>query len=277
LELATGKLVWKKHLAREFRQKTPTWGYTCSPLVAHGNLIVSPGGSGGPVAALDPQTGRMVWTGKGDGLNYSSFLLATLGGVEQVIGYDRTTAGGWNARTGQRLWTVKVDASYGYIVPSPVAVGGKLLLTSDQENARLLSFTKSGRTLDRPAAESADLAPGVSTPCTWGGLILGLHSGLLLLDPASPAPHGQLKTLWWHDQDDGLRGTCHAIVSEDRALVQCENGQLLLLAADRKSCRILDRMKLCGRTWVYPALANSRLYVRDQAGIYCFDMRAPKP
>jgi outer membrane protein assembly factor BamB len=273
LELAAGKPVWKRRLAREFQQKPPMWGYCCSPLVAAGHLIVNPGGAGGPVAALDLQTGNVVWTGKGEGVNYSSFLLGAFGGVEQVVGYDKKTAGGWDAKTGRRLWTLDVDASYGYIVPSPTAVDGKLLLTSDQENARLMSFTASGRILDKPTAESPDLAPEIATPCVWGGLILGLQSGLLLLDPGSPNSLSPLRTLWLYDKEDCLRGVCHAIVSEDRALVLCEDGQLLLLAADRKSCTILDRQKLCGRTWVHPALAYGRLYVRDQAGIYCYDMR----
>jgi outer membrane protein assembly factor BamB len=277
LELAGGKLIWKKHLARDFQQKTPTWGYTCSPLVANGHLIVNPGGTGGPVAALDPETGSVVWTGKGDGVNYSSFILGTFGGVEQVVGYDRKTAGGWDAKTGRRLWTLNVDASYGYIVPSPVDVGGKVLLTSDQENARWIGFAASGTILGKPVAESEALSAEVSTPCVWGGLILGVQSGLVLLDPASPDSHGQLKTLWSYDADDCLHGVCHAIVSNDRALVLCENGQLLLLAADRQACRILDRMKVCGRTWVHPALADGRLYVRDKAGIYCYQMRSPSP
>jgi outer membrane protein assembly factor BamB len=273
LDLVTGKPAWKKHLAREFQQKTPTWGYCCSPLMASGHLIVNPGGMGGPVAALDPRTGNVVWTGNGDGINYSSFLLGRFGGVEQLIGYDRKTAGGWDAKTGQRLWTLAVDASYGYIVPSPVAVGGKVLLTSDQQDARLMSFTATGRIVEKPAAESADLAPEIITPCVWGGLILGVHSGLLLLDPAAPDSRNSLKTLWLDDKQDCVRGVCHTIVSEDRALILCEDGHLLLLAADRKSCMILDRVKLCDRTWVHPALADGRLYVRDRAGIYCYDLR----
>jgi len=273
-DLASGKLVWQKHLAREFQQKTPTWGYCCSPLIANGNLIVNPGGTGGPVAALDPQTGNVVWTGQGEGVNYAAFLLGTFGGVEQLIGYDRKTAGGWDAKTGERLWTLDVDASYGYIAPSPVAVGGRLLLTSDQQDARLLSFTAAGRILDQPVAESMDLAPEISTPCVWGGLILGATSGLLLLDPGAPDSGKTLKTLWLEDSEDCLRGLCHAIVSEDRALVLCEDGQLLLLTTDRKSCTILDRAKLCGRTWVHPALAYGRLYVRDKTAVYCYEIKS---
>jgi hypothetical protein len=240
--------------------------------VADGKLIVNPGGRGGPVAALDPATGDVVWTGAGEGINYSTFIAGTFGGVEQVVGYDAKTAGGWEAKTGRRLWTLDVENSYGYIVPSPVAVGEKLLLTSDQENARLLAFAASGVIAEEPAAENEDLAPEMPTPTVWGELILGSSYGLVLLDPASPGPGGQLPTLWFYDAEDCVTGLCHLIVSEDRALVMCEDGQLLLLAADREAPQILDRLKLCDQTWVHPALAGARFYVRDAAKLCCYDM-----
>ena len=277
LELAGGNVVWKKHLAREFQQKTPTWGYTCSPLVADEKLIVNPGGKGGPVAALDLETGNVVWTGEGDGMNYSSFIVGAFGGVEQVVGYDELTAGGWDLKTGRRLWSFEVDSSYGYIAPTPVAVAGKLLLTSDQEDARLIGFGPSGKIAQEPEGFNEDVAPEISTPTVWGDVILGACTGLVLLDP-SPSKDGKpLKTLWIYDAEDAVSGLCHVIASEDRALVMCEDGQLLLLAADRQSCQILDRMKLCDKTWVHPALAGGRFYVRDTTMLYCYDMQPPHP
>ncbi len=275
LELTSGNVVWRKHLAREFQQKTPTWGYTCSPLLADGKLIVNPGGSGGPVAALDLETGNVVWTGEGEALNYSSFIVGTFGGVEQVVGYDKQTIGGWDVKTGRRLWTFEVDSSYGYIAPTPVAVAGRLLLTSDQEDARLIGFGPSGKIAQEPEGFNEDVAPEMSTPTLWGDVILAAYAGLVLLDP-SPLDGGDpLKTLWIYDAEDAVNGLCHVIASEDRALVMCEDGQLLLLAADRQSCQILDRMKLCDKTWVHPALAGGRLYARDKAMLYCYDMPPP--
>jgi len=273
-ELATGKVLWQKHLVRQYQAKTPTWGFCCSPLVAGGKLIVNPGGTGGPVAALDPATGEVLWTGEGEDLSYAGFIAGTFGGVEQVVGYDRETAGGWELKTGRRLWTFEVDNSYGYIVPSPVAVEGKLLLTSDQENARLVGFGPGGKIDAEPAAENEDLAPEIATPTVWGGLVLGASYGLVLLDPSPAGTGNGLKTLWIYDEEECVEGVCHVIASEDRALVMCEDGQLLLLAADRQSCKILDRVKLCEKTWVHPALARGRLYVRDKTRLYCYDMRA---
>jgi hypothetical protein len=46
------------------------------------------------------------------------------------------------------------------------------------------------------------------------------------------------------------------------------------LSADRKACRILDRAKLCEKTWVYPALAGGRFFVRDHQRLYCYQTPA---
>jgi outer membrane protein assembly factor BamB len=274
LRMADGHAVWKKHLSKEFGQKTPAWGYCVSPLAADGKLLVSPGGKGGPVAALDPETGELLWTGAGRGLNYANLTVNTFGGVPQVVGYDDRTAGGWDLKTGRRLWTRPMESAVGYVVPSAVAVHGRLLLTSDQEGARLCSFDTAGAIEDKPPVLNEDVAPDISTPTLWGETVLCASAALVLVDASPANPGGLLKTLWIYDAEDCVTGICHTIVSQDRALVMCEDGQVLLLQADRGSCRILDRAKLCGDTWVHPALAGGRFYVRDRTRLYCYGIPA---
>jgi outer membrane protein assembly factor BamB len=270
LRMADGSVIWRKHLAKEFGQKTPNWGYTTSPLLADGKLLVSPGGKGGPVVALDPQTGTTLWTGAGRGLNYANLSVGDFGGVAQVLGYDERTAGAWELKTGRRLWTLRTETAAGYVVPSPVTVGDRLLLSSDQEGARLFAFDSAGAIQPRPAAVNEDVAPDVSTPTVWGDAILCASSGLVLMDALPSRTKGVLKTLWIYDAEECVKGICHAIVSQDRALVMCDDGQVLLLSADRKACRILDRAKLCEKTWVYPALAGGRFFARDHQRLYCY-------
>jgi hypothetical protein len=144
-------------------------------------------------------------------------------------------------------------------------------LTSDQDDARSYSFGAGGAIEEKPKATNADVASDICTPTVWGETILCASAGLVLVD-ASPSSPAGLKTLWVYDADDCVRGVCHSIVSPDRALVMCEDGQLLLLAADRQACKILDRRKLCDRTWVHPALAGGRFYVRDGRKLLCYAM-----
>ena len=51
-----------------------------------------------------------------------------------------------------------------------------------------------------------------------------------------------------------------------------EDGELALLRATGAKCEVLGKMKVCGKTWSHPALANGRLYVRDKCALYCYSM-----
>jgi hypothetical protein len=153
-----------------------------------------------------------------------------------------------------------------------VAVQGRLLLTSAEQGARLFSFRSAGAVEQSPTALNEDVAPDICTPTVWGDTVLCSSAGLVLLDASPTASNGLLKTLWVYDAEPCVRGVCHAIVSPDRALVLCESGELLLLAANRASCQILDRRQVCEKTWVHPALAGGKLYVRDPRRLYCYDL-----
>ena len=60
-EAAGGKEVWRKDLVDDLGGTLPTWGYAESPLVDGDNVIVTPGGEKGAVAALNKKTGAVVW------------------------------------------------------------------------------------------------------------------------------------------------------------------------------------------------------------------------
>ena len=146
-DLKTGETVWQKDFIKDFgAAKAPKWGFCGSPLVAGGKLIVNPGGKTS-LAALDPATGKVLWEGAGAGPNYSSFLAGTFGGVEQVVGHDDASLGGWDLKTGKRLWSVpmEIEPDAGYIVPTPVAVGGKLLVADQKNGTQLFAFGKEAR------------------------------------------------------------------------------------------------------------------------------------
>jgi outer membrane protein assembly factor BamB len=272
LDLKTGKTVWQKDLPTEFGVKNPPkWGYCSSPLVADGKLIVNPGGKVA-LAALHADTGEVLWRGAGAGINYASFLAGTFGEVEQVVGYDARTLGGWELKTGQRLWTVEVEASGGYMVPTPVNVGGKLLITDQNNQAQLFTFDRGGVIRETPLAKSDDLAPEVPSAVLAGDLILGHAERIVCLDAADG-----LKTLWTQDEEPAFQSDCHLIVAGGRGLAFNKEGELVLFRFDREGVKVLGKKSLCGKTLMHPTIAAGRLYVRDSEALYCYDFAATEP
>jgi outer membrane protein assembly factor BamB len=271
VRLDTGKVVWKRQLVGDFKAELPTWGLCGAPLVVGDKVIVNPGAREASVVALDRRTGKTVWKTPGRPAGYSSFILATLGGVRQIVGYDATSLGGWDPETGKRLWELFPDAEGDYNVPTPIAVDGRLLVSTENNGTRLYGFDAKGRILPKPLARNADLAPDTATPVVTNGLVVGNAGRLLCLDL-----HGGLRTLWTAEHTD-FEDFCTFIAGNGRVLAITHAGRLRLLKPDRKGPAETSALDLFDDlpdgerdVWSHPALVGNRLYVRNLLGVYCF-------
>lgn len=103
LQAATGKEVWRKKMS-EFGGSTPQWGYSESPLLDGGMVLVSPGGSKGAVVALNKMTGQLVWqSAYKDKTHYTSLISAEIGKIPQYLYFSESGVAGIS-KTGQLLW-----------------------------------------------------------------------------------------------------------------------------------------------------------------------------
>jgi outer membrane protein assembly factor BamB len=59
---------------------------------------------------------------------------------------------------------------------------------------------------------------------------------------------------------------------DDKLLLLDDSGRLRLLEHDPKGYHELAKAQVCGSTFVTPALANGRLYVRDNKGVACLPL-----
>lgn len=58
----TGEFIWRKNIFDIYKSKTSKWGYTESPLLYKNLVILTPGGVGQNLVALDKMTGEQVWS-----------------------------------------------------------------------------------------------------------------------------------------------------------------------------------------------------------------------
>ena len=67
--------------------KTPNWGYAESVLIDGDKLLSTPGGKQGAIAALDKQTGKVVWQSSEltDQAHYSSIVRGEFHGRPQYV------------------------------------------------------------------------------------------------------------------------------------------------------------------------------------------------
>ncbi len=269
LDIANGKLIWQRALPREFNASLPTWGMCSTPLVVDDLLIVNPGGTNASLVALDCATGRTRWTTPGLPAAYSSFICTEFGGRRQIVGYDQHSLGGWDVKTGKRLWQLVPPADGDFNVPTPVAVDGGLIVSTENNGTRLYRFDESGRIIPTPAAEYADLSPDTVSPVVTCGRVFGANSGLRCLDV-----HNGLKPVW-DRQEAVLNEHLTLIADDDRVLVITLRGELILLDGRADACSIISRLRLFDddvEVYSHPALVGTRLYVRGGSSLVCVDL-----
>ena len=105
LEETSGRLVWSNDVLNENRLSNLTWGKSCSPLLV-GDLVVVTGGEEHEksLLAYDAGNGKPVWRAGRDSASYSSPVVATLLGQEQIVVVNAHSVTGHNLQNGEILW-----------------------------------------------------------------------------------------------------------------------------------------------------------------------------
>ena len=268
-DLSTGLIYWQQNLREVFgAEQELVWGACSSPLLVGGKLVVNPGAPEASLAALDLLTGVPVWQTPGVTPGYGSLNVATLGGKRQIVGHDRTTLGGWDIETGERLWTLTPPRQGDFNVPTPLEVDGKLLITTEGNGTRLYEFDSEGRIRPDPVALQMKLAPDMSTPVVVGDRLFCVCQRLYCLDLKD-----QLAEVWVGD-DDAWSDYAPIIADEKHLLILGHGGELLLVDATADSFQIVSRVHLFddpatreAELYSHPALVGTTLYVRGETSL----------
>jgi outer membrane protein assembly factor BamB len=271
VNLTNGKVIWERALPREFKTPLPTWGMCSTPLIVDDLLIVNPGATNASLVALDCATGRTLWTTPGMPAAYSAFICGEFGTRRQIVGYDQHSLGGWDVKTGRRLWQLVPPADGDFNVPTPVAVDGGVLVSTENNGTRFYRFDDSGRIIPKPAAVYADMSPDTVSPVVTCGRVFGANPGLSCLDLRQG-----LKPVW-HWESPVLENHLTLIADEERVLVITLSGELILLDGRADTCAIISRLRLFDdgvEVYAHPALVGTRLYVRGGTSVACVDLAA---
>ena len=272
VELSTGKIVWKKNLYAEYDlQEKPTWGACSSPLIVANKLIVNPGAKAASLVALDPQTGRTLWKTPGAAAGYGSLIAGKFGGRLQIVGHDAVSLGGWDVATGKRLWKVVPEFTGDFNVPMPLAVNGKLLVTTENNGTRLFTFDTKGMINPKPIAVNEDLNPDMSSPIQIGDLIYCVWNEMFCLNSKL-----DLKTAWVAEEP-ALSDYAALITDSKRILVIGKGGRLLLLDGKADHFKVISKLNLFthpndDNIFSHCALVGSRLYLRGESELICVDI-----
>lgn len=271
VDLKSGEIQWSENLAVKYGTRPLTWGLTGSPLMVDGRLIVQPGGARAGIVALNPETGDALWESEGHAPGHSSLVPMKVNGTTQLIGYDQKSLGGWDAATGKRLWTLTPPSPGDFNVPTPLVLGERLVVATENNGLRLYEFDADGAIQPDPVATSERLSHDTASPVAVGSKVFGVTNGLKGFDASDG-----LKPLWTL-KDRAFRQHASLIAAPGRLLAMTYKAELVLLDVESEP-RILSRLTLrddSPEVYSHPALCGTRLYARLGRDIVCLDL-APR-
>jgi outer membrane protein assembly factor BamB len=271
-DLKSGEVAWRRDLRREFGvTEKLIWGFAGSPSTVDGKLIVQPGGPEASIAALDTATGETVWQTPGEPAAFASPIAAELGGKRQIVGYDKTSLGGWDPATGKRLWRIVPLETDDFNVPTPIAAGGRLYVSTENNGTRAYAFAADGTPGSEPAATNDDLAPDTHTGVVVGDRLFGVWQGdFYCLDTATLKPR-------YVGHDEALTDYGTIIASDERLLIVTQYGEALLIDPRADEWKVVSRATLFENesgVYSHPAIVGNRLYVRASDRVACFELNA---
>jgi outer membrane protein assembly factor BamB len=282
-EAATGKQVWLVSLKKDLGgQMMSGWGYSESPLIDGDRVICTPGGSKGTLAALDKNTGKVIWrsTDVKNASGYSSIIVAEVGGIRQYIQLTRNGVIGVAAKDGKLLWQDPLGGCGTAAIPTPVYHDGHVFATSGygDSKAGLIKLTANG-----DGIKADEVYSGRTLVNKHGGVVL--VDGVLYGSSESGGPWVAMdfatgKKLGWEGRK--LGGGSLTFADGRLYLYSQDDGTVVLLEPNPTEWKEAGRFKIpqqtklnrqSGRIWTHPVVANGKLYLRDLDLIFCFDIR----
>jgi len=270
LEAASGKVAWTVNVIRDFGGQNITWGLSESPLIVGDGIIVSPGGPGSSVVALNKADGKLIWKTEADRAGYSSAVLHELGGISEAIVFTGQRALGVNIANGRVLWSYDRVANRVANIATPIVRGDHVFLSSDYgTGAALLRLTAAGGGITAQEVYfTREMRNHHASSVLVGDHLYGFSSAILT---AMRFDTGEVA---WRDRSVGKGSLVHA---DDRLYLFSERGVVALAEANPEAYKEHGRFSLeTGSlpTWSHPVVSNGKLFLRDQDTIYAYDVRA---
>jgi outer membrane protein assembly factor BamB len=283
IELESGKVKWNKSLLKLLLLDQATseadvmWGRSGSPLVTKEHVIVPFGGrSANPIAslvALEKETGSMAWQGGDDQISYSSPILATLGGMNQIVCVNEKTVGGYDPASGDLLWSFPWPglSNQNASVSQPIIVDNDHVLVSKGYGggAALFKIKKDDREWAATPEweDKATLKTKFTSAIRKGEEVFGLSDGILeCIDGMTGERH-------WKDRR-GRYGHGQMLIVGDHCLILSEEGELILVDATKDQFNERGRIQVLeGKTWNIPSIVGPLVLVRNSDQMACVRLK----
>jgi outer membrane protein assembly factor BamB len=272
LDFATGKRVWSIDFKQKFGADKGFFGAACSPLVEGDRVLMNVGGpNGAGVAAFDAATGKVLWSATNDEAGYSAPVAASIDGVRHALFFTRNALVDIDPATGKVRftfpWRSRSHASAN--AAAPIVAGNLVFLSASYGTGATVVQIEGSKVKQIWASDDA-LSNHYATSVYRDGYLYGYH-GRQEYGQSLRAIELKTGKVQWNI--DGF-GAGTVTLAGDRLLLVRENGELVVAPASPKEFKPLARAQLLpGVVRAYPALADGKLFVRNERTLACFNLK----
>ena len=264
-DLASGKLLWRTPPPKSL----PEYGAAASPIVDGTTVIAHVGGlNNGAITAFDTAKGTPRWQWTGDGPGYASPVVATIGGVRQVVTLTQKFVVGLSASTGALLWQIPFTTEFNQNSVTPIVRGDLVIFSGVNKPLTAIRIAReASKWTANPVWTNDQLPLYMSTPVLVGGTLFGLthrNSGQIF---AADAATG--RTLWTTKGRDGQNASF--VGNGSWLVISTTNAELVIAQPDGGAYKEIRRYTIAGSpVWAHPALAGRSIIVKDADKVICW-------
>lgn len=264
-DLASGKLLWRVPAPKVL----PPYGTATSPLIDGTSVIVHVGGDGdGALTSFDAATGKVRWEWKGDGPGSGSPIIATIGGVRQVIAQTQKRLVGLDAATGSLLWQLPFETDFDQNAFTPIIFEGMVINAGlDQPLTAIRPRLEGGKWITEIVWTNLQTPMFMSSPVLIGKTIYGLtmrsKGQFVAIDAASG------KTLWSTQGREGENASM--MRGGPWLLATTTEGHFVIARANPEKYEEVRRYQVApSAVWAQPAITSSAIIVKDAETVICW-------
>src|SRR5262245_20391442 len=271
LRALDGVPLWRKNILKEFGGSNPGWLISESPLIDGDHVIVTPGGRGAGMVALDKMAGKEIWRSKdlSDGAAYASCIAADVGGVRTIMNFTSRAAVGVRASDGKLMWSESSPANRTANIATPVFADNKVFFSSGYGTGGALL----GLNARNGEVKAEELYFTREMKNHHGGVVLvncylyGFSDSILTCLEFATGKK------MWANRSVGKGSLAYA----DGMLYILSEGDVVGLAeANPNSYVEKGRFSIPSQgrpSWAYPVVAGGKLYIRNQGTLATYDVR----
>ena len=261
-DAAGGKVLWRHDFKKEYQGTPPDFGASMSPIVDGDRVIAHVGGArGGAIAAFGRATGDQRWAWKGDGPAYASPIIASPGGVRQLITQTQSNIVGLSAADGRELWRIPFTTDYDQNIITPVVANDLLIYAGLSKPTTAVRLVQEG-TAWKPQQvwQNPDVPMYMSSPVVAGATLYGMthrnRGQFFALDMKSG------KTLWTGPprQGDNAALTLAGTV----VIATTTEGKVVVFRQGPKAFELIRDYTIADSPiWAHPAFSGRGILVKD--------------